>query len=202
MLFHYHCLMKLPLLTLSLVAALFATGQTDTTIFNTIRKIEANDYVFSIPDKWTPQWQQPNGPQLQKIDFTDVALPHVVNNAPLTAVCIFRKIACDSIRAAEAFIVTDFTSYPDRITPAGYNYITDTLKIASGEQAILYSTHYYRRSKVSNYTRYDLIAYSEKRKGAYVFTVTFQYKDPTYQVEADLKFKQYMLRIFKTLVLR
>lgn len=194
--------MKLPLISICLLITLLSCGQTDTTIFNTIRKVEANDYVFSIPDKWLPQWQQPNGPQLQKIDFTDISLPHVVNSAPLTAVCIFRKISCDSLRAAEEFIVTEFTSYPDRITPAGYNYGTDTVKIASGEQAILYHTHYYRRSRVSNYTRYDLIAYSPKRQGAYVFTVTFQYKDPTYQVEADLKFKQYMMRIFKTLVLR
>jgi hypothetical protein len=194
--------MKYFILLGSLCITLFTHAQTDTCIFNTIKKVQANDYVFSVPEKWTWYQQQRNGPQLEKLDFTDVALPHLLNGAPLTATCIFRKIACDSLRAAEEFITTEFTSYPDRVTPAGYNYLVDTLTIASGEQALLYSTHYYRRSRVSNYTRYDLLAYSPKRTGAYVFTVTFQYKDPTYQLEADLKLKQYVVKIFRSLVLR
>ena len=194
--------MKIISLFFSLAFSLFASAQNDTSIFRSIKHIEANDYVFSVPEKWTAFLQQQNGPQLQKLEFTDVALPHVLNNSPLTAICLFRKIDCDSIRAAEEFIVTEFTSFPDRVTPPGYNYTTDTVTIATGERAILYSTHYYRRSKASNFTRYDLLAYSAKRKGAYVFTVTYQYKDPNYMVEADYKLKQYALRIFKTLVLR
>lgn len=194
--------MKVYLLLFSLLATTLLPAQNDSTIFNSIHKIESNDYVFSVPEKWTFYQQQKNGPQLEKLDFTDIALPHVVNNAPLTATCIFRKITCDSLKAAESFIVTEFTSYPDRITPAGFNYNTDTVTIASGEQAILYSTHYYRRSKVSNYTRLDLLAYSKKRKGAYVFTITYQYRDPTYQIEADYKLKQYATRVMKSLVLR
>lgn len=198
----YNCCMKYITIVSCLFLVLSASGQTDTSIFNTIKKVQANDYVFSVPEKWTWYQQQRNGPQLEKLDFTDIALPHLINGAPLTATCIFRKIACDSLRAAEEFITTEFTSYPDRVTPAGFNYLVDTLIIASGEQAIFYSTHYYRRSRVSNYTRFDLLAYSPKRTGAYVFTITFQYKDPTYQLEADLKLKQYVVKIFRSLVLR
>ena len=177
-------------------------AQNDTSIYRSIKHIEAYDYVFSVPEKWTVFLQQQNGPQLQKLEFTDVALPHVVNEAPLTAICLLRKINCDSLRAAQEFVVTEFSSYPDRVTPAGQDYTTDTLNITSGEQAILYNTHYYRRSKVSNFTRYDMVAYSTKRNAAYWFTVTYQYKDPTYQIEFNYKLKSYALRIFKTLTLR
>lgn len=194
--------MKSTTVCFALFFCLFTSAQNDTSIFRSIKHIEANDYLFSVPEKWTALLQQQNGPQLQKLEFTDVALPHVLNNSPLTAYCLFRKIDCDSLRAAEEFIVTEFTSFPDRITPPGYDHTTDTVTIATGEKAILYSTHYYRRSKASNFTRYDLLAYSAKRKGAYVFTVTYQYKDPNYLVEADYKLKQYAWRIFKTLVLR
>jgi len=194
--------MKSALLFMLLLTATITKAQNDTSIYRTIKHLEAQDYSFSVPEKWTAFLQQQNGPQLQKLEFTDVALPHVVNNAPLTAICLFRKIACDSIRAAQEFVVSEFSSYPDRVTPAGQDYQRDTLNIASGEQAILYSTHYYRRSKASNFTRYDMVVYSTKRQAAYWFTATYQYKDPTYQIEFDLKLKPYALRIFKTLQLR
>lgn len=195
--------MKQITLTLYIFITVLAQAQNDTSIYKTIKHIEANEYKFSVPEKWTAFSQIENGPQLQKLDFTDVALPHVVNNAPLTATCLFRKIVCDSLRAAESFATTEFLSYPDRVTTAGEpDYKTDTLVIQSGETGTLFHTRYYRRSKVSNFTRYDLVVYSTKRQAAFWFTITYQYKDPNYLVETDLKLKQYALRIFKTLVLR
>lgn len=179
-----------------------AHAQTDTTIFNVLKKAENNEYVFSVPDKWTKLPQIDNAAIDQKYEFTDVGLPHLVGTTPLTANFILRKLECDSSNAAVDFIINEFTSYPDRITPAGYNYLTDSLQIASGEMATLLTTHYYRRTKVSNFTRYDLIAYSHKRKAAYMLTITFQYKDPTYMCEVDLKMKRYATRVFKTLLLR
>lgn len=194
--------MKNLLLLSCLTFSLCISAQNDTSVFKNIKHIEANEYTFRVPEKWTAYLQQQNGPQLQKLEFTDVAIPHVLNNAPLTAICLFRKIGCDSIIAAQTFAVAEFSSYPDRVTPAGRDYEMDSLTIVSGEKAILYHTHYYRRSKASNFTRYDMVVYSEKRKAAYWFTTTYQYKDPTYQIEFDLKLKEYALRIYKTLVLR
>lgn len=194
--------MKTPPLLFCLFISLYLSAQNDTSVFRSIKHIEANEYLFSVPEKWTAFLQQQNGPQLQKLEFTDVALPHMVNNGPLTAFCLFRKINCDSLRAAQAFVVGEFTSYPDRVTPAGRDYETETIEIASGEQAILYSTHYYRRSKASNFTRYDMVVYSVKRQAAFWFTITYQYKDPTYNIEFDYKLKPYALRIYKTLSLR
>ena len=118
------------------------------------------------------------------------------------ATLTLRKVTAKDKSEGESFVINEFTSYTDRLTPAGYNYETDSIKIASGETATLISTHFYRRSKVSNFSCFDLVAYSNQRSVAYVITITYQYKDPTYIAEADLKLKQYALRIFRTLKLR
>lgn len=194
--------MRASTLVITLFLSIRGIAQTDTSVFMTIRTMEGYDYQFSVPEKWKYFPQTPSMPQLQRLEFTDVALPHVVNNAPLTALCLFRKVEGDSLGVGADFVINEFKSYPDRIAPAGYTYTTDSVKTATGEQAVLFTTHYYRRSKVSNFTRYDLVTYSGKRKAAYILGITYQYKDPTYQIEFDLKLKEYALRIFRTLRLR
>ena len=194
--------MKPVLTALLSIVVVTLLAQKDTTVFSNIKKVETNEYVLSIPEKWNNVPQLDASSKDQKYEFTDVALPHLYNNTPLTATFILRKMECEKKSEGENFLITEFTSYPDRLCPAGYNYESDSLQILSGETASLFNTHYYRRSKVSNFSRFDLVAYSSKRKTAYLLTITYQYKDPTYIIEADLKLKQYALRIFRTLLLR
>lgn len=194
--------MKQICLLLLLSVSVYSYSQTDTTIFNNVEGVETNEYSFKVPEKWHNVPQIDASSRDQKFEFTDVALPHIVNNAPLTAYFVLRKTESENINHGVNFITTEFGSYPDRVTPAGQDYQMDSMKIASGETALLITTHYYRRSKASNFTRYDLIAFSEKRKTSYMLTVTYQYKDPTYAIEFNLKLKEYALRVFKTLVLR
>ncbi len=177
-------------------------AQTDTSVFNSTTTVETNEYTFRVPEKWHNIPQIDASSRDQKFEFTDVALPHIINNAPVTAFFVLRKTESENINHGVNFVTTEFSSYPDRVTPAGQDYQTDSIKIASGETALLITTRYYRRSKASNFTRYDLIAFSEKRKTSYMLTVTYQYKDPTYAIEFNLKLKEYAMRVFKTLVLR
>jgi hypothetical protein len=194
--------MKQILFLSCLLVARFLSAQTDTSIFKVIKGVEANEYVFQVPENWKKVPQIPNAPIDQKFEFTAVGLPLTINDAPLTAFLILRKLECDSIQAGENFIISEFTGYPDRVNQMGETYEKEPLVISSGETATLIHTRFYRRSKVSNYSRYDLVAYSAKRKAAYMLTITFQYKDPNYRVEADLRLRQYCIRVLKTLVLR
>ncbi|MES2620926.1 MAG: hypothetical protein V4615_08740 [Bacteroidota bacterium] len=177
-------------------------AQNDTTIYKVIKAVEANEYLFRVPEDWKEIPQIEASPIDEKFEFTNVGLPFKVHDAPLTAFLILRKLECDSIQTGESSAIIEFTSYPDRVAAAGETYETDSLIIASGEKATLIHSRFYRRSKVSNFSRYDLVAYSAKRTACYLLTITFQYKDPTYMVEADLKFRQYAVRILKSLVLR
>ena len=188
------------------VSFLFATldlkAQTDTTIFAVQKRIETTEYIFSVPDKWRKIDAIDQSSKDRKFEFSEVSLPKIYNNSPVTALFSLRKYVCDSARAAEDYVASEITSYPDRITPPGKNYERDTMHIESGEKGVFFSTHFYRRTKISNYTRYDLVVYSKKRKAAYMLNITFQYKDPTYGIEKELKLKQYTERVFKTLSLR
>jgi hypothetical protein len=191
-----------PIALLLFLFPLLLSAQNDTTIYNVIKAVEANEYLFRVPEKWKNIPQIENSPLDEKFEFTTVGLPLTWNDAPLTAFLILRKLESDSIQQGENFIVGEFTGYTDRIQPAGETYEREPLTIASGEEATLIHSRFYRRSKVSNVTRYDLVAYSAKRKASYILTMSFQYKDPNYRVEADLNLKRYALRVFKTLVLR
>jgi hypothetical protein len=181
---------------------LSATAQTDTLIFRNMKKVETNEYVLSVPEAWKQQNHLDREMRDQRFEFTDIGLPHLLNNAPLTAYFTLRYLPCEVVSVADSFIISEFKSYPDRVAPPDYDFSTDTLFVMSGEKAQLYHTHYYRRTKASNFTRYDMVVYSEKRKTAYMLTSTFQYKDPNYMLEADLRLKSYILHIYKTLLLR
>jgi hypothetical protein len=177
-------------------------AQTDTSIFASQKRVEVAEYIFSVPERWKAIPQIDATSKDRKFEFTGVSLPETVNNAPLTANFMLRKFVCDSLPVAEDYIISEFTTFPDRVTPAGYNYERDTTHILSGEKARLYYTHYYRRSKAFNFSRMDMIVYSKKRKAAYMLTAIFQYKDPTYATENKLLLRAYVLRVFKSLLLR
>ena len=194
--------MKIFFLAAYTVIALGLQGQNDTSVFSKMKKVEVNEYVFEVPEKWKSPTALDVSSKDRKFDFTGVGLPGNVNNAPLTASFTLRKYECKSIKAAEDYLLSELTSYPDRVTPPGYNYEKDSMQIASGEKAALFSTHYLRRSKLLNFTRVDMAVYSKKRKAAYMFTVIYQYKDPTYAIEKELNFRQYAVTVFKTLLLR
>lgn len=179
-----------------------SSAQTDEKIFKNLRIVETNEYIFSVPEQWKQLNHLDREMRDQRFDFTDVGLPHVLNNAPLTASFQLRYLPCNDIQIADSFIISEFKSYPDRVTPPDYDYSTDTISVLSGEKALLHHTHYYRRTKASNFTRYDMVVYSDNRKTAYMLTATFQYKDPNYMLENDLKLKQYILKVYTTLKLR
>jgi len=183
-------------------SALLLDAQTDSTIFNNLHNVETTEYVFSIPNQWRYEASVDASSKDRRFDFSGVSLPAEVNHTPLVAYMQLRKFPCINAKQAEDYIVSEFSLYSDRITPPGFNYNTDTLTIASGEKANLFLTHYFRRTKASNYTRYDMVVYSTKRKAAYILTATFQYRDPTYSLEANLKLKEYMYHVFRLLVLR
>ncbi len=85
--------------------------------------------------------------------------------------------------------------------PAGYSFTTEIFQISSKETALLFTNHCYRKTKVSNFTRYDLPVYSEK-KVLYLFTALIKYKDNTYQIEDELQLKKYVSRVFRTIHMR
>lgn len=177
-------------------------AQSDTAVFAKQVPVETSDYIFMVPAGWKNIPEIDISSKDRKFDLTGVGLPTEYKFAPVTANCILRKYECQNIIAARDFIIIEITNYPDRVTEPGCNFDTDSMKILSGENATLYSSRYLRHTKKSNYSRFDLVVYSKKRKAAYMFTITFQYRDPTYAFEADNKLRQYALQFFQGILLR
>ena len=188
----------------TILSLLFAItqAQTDTSIFKVLKGVETNEYFFKVPERWKEVPQVEASPIDEKFDFTNVGIPFKVHDAPLTAFLVLKKLECDSIGVGEKFCIDEFSSYSDRITAAGESYDTDSLTITSGERATLIHSRFYRRSKVSNFSVYNLVAHSTKRNACFILSITYKYKDATYMTEADLHFRQYSTRIFETLSLR
>ena len=177
-------------------------AQNDTSVFTKQKEVATSDYVFLVPAQWRNIPEIDISSKDKKYEFAGVGVPDEHNHFAVTATLNLRKYECNTINAAADYVISEITSYPDRVTQPGHNYETDSVKIKSGEEAILYSTRFFRHTKVSNYSRFDLIAYSKKRKAAYMFTITFQYRDPTYAFETDNKLRQYALRFFSNILLR
>lgn len=190
------------LFSILIVLSISAYAQRDTSVWNTITKTETNEYIISVPDKWNRYVPLDQSTKEYKFEFTNVAIPAQINNAPLVATCTTRRFATDSVQRAIDFVLGEFTGLPDRITQAGYNYDVEDFTNNNGQKGTVITTRYYRRSKVSNYTRYDYITYSPKFKTAYIVTITYQYKDPGYMCETDHKFREYAFRVFKRFMVR
>ena len=194
--------MRVVFILLSLCISFSVNAQNDTSVFNKQKEIVSSDYVFSVPSGWKNIPEIDISTKDKKFEFNGIGLPAEFNHFQVTATMVLRKYECSKKNTAEDYVITEITSYPDRVTPPGHNYETDSLKILSGENATLLSTRFFRRTKVCNYSRYDLIAYSKKRRAAYMFTITFQYRDTTYAFETDNKLKQYALKVFGNILLR
>ena len=194
--------MRVVICLILLNTSLLLNAQVDTSVFTIQKKVETSDYVFLVPGQWKNIPEVDISSKNKKFEFSGVGIPAEYKYASVLATCGLRKYECKSINSAEDYIISEFTSYPDRETEPGHNYQTDSLTILSGEKAVLYSSRYLRHNKKSNFSRFDLIAYSPKRKAAYMFTVTFQYRDPTYAFEAENGLRQYAVQFFKNILLR
>lgn len=177
-------------------------SQLDTTIFMQTSKIATNDYYFNIPEIWVQEKSESNEFKEKKFDFTGAALPRMYKAHPVKCTFLVKEIDCDSLILAKKIITAEFNAYPDKVVPQGYSFTTEIFNIGSKETALLFSNDMYRKSKVSNLTRYDLAIYSDKKKVLYLFTALISYKDNTYQIKDELQLKQYVSRVFHTIHLR
>jgi hypothetical protein len=194
--------MRIVLIVMLLCTSVFTKAQSDSTVFAKQKEVATSEYVFMVPNQWTYIPGIDISSKDRKYEFTGVGIPKEFNHFTVTGTLNLRKYDCSNINAAEDYVVTEITSYPDRVTPPGRNYETDSLKILSGEKAILFSTRFFRHTKVSNYSRFDLVVYSKKRKAAYMFTILVQYHDSTYAFETKYNLRQYALKVFSSITLR
>lgn len=171
-------------------------------IWSTIQKVEANKYIINIPDGYK-RVSIPEGSGTDfKFDMTGVGLPATVNGAPMYGFYTVAHLSGHKEAQALEQSVLEFSSFYDRVTEPGYNFDTTTASIQGGRSGTLLHTRYYRRSKVSNYSRYFLIIYADKADETYILSVSFQYKDPAYDTERSSELTDYVKKVFAHFELR
>jgi hypothetical protein len=178
------------------VLHLAAYSQADGTIWNSEQKAEDNKYILNLPDQWKKVPLAEGSGTDFKFDFTGVGIPATVGGSPLYGNFTISRMAGNRHGAAMDQIMTDFSGFYDRVTEPGYNYDTTTAPIKTGETGTVLHTRYYRRSKVSNYSKYYMVVYSPKSDETYVLTLNFQYKDPSYDIERTGHFTEYAMQVF------
>ena len=188
---------KIFLVTCLFIIACKGYGQASAAIWNSIIKVEDNRYIINIPDGWKKVTIAEGSGVDYKYDLTAVGIPPVVNGSAMYGSFTIARIPGKKESQAMDQVLMDFTAFYDRVTEPGYNYDTAIATIKSGQTGKVLHTRYYRRSKVSNYSKYYLIVYSTGTDDTFLLTLNFQYKDPSYDVERSTNLRDYVMEVFK-----
>jgi hypothetical protein len=173
-----------------------AHSQSDQTVWDSQMKAEDNKYILNLPDKWKKVAVAEGSGIDYKYDFSGVGIPAIVGGSPLYANFTISKMAGNKHSQAMDLVMTDFSVFYDRVTEPGYNFDTTNATIKTSQTGTVLHSRYYRRSKVSNYSKYYMVIYSSKYDETYILTLHFQYKDPGYDIERTAHFTEYAMQVF------
>ncbi len=176
-------------------------SQTKSEMWTVTDTISTDIYQFQVPVSWRHYGKMlggGNGPE-QYFDASGKGLPTSFNGGPvIISVFLVKLDKVKSLKEAKESTISGYFENPDRVFKKENDYSEKTFKLSDNSKAILLSTQFYRTSKGLNQSRYDLITYSKEYKTAYMFTVSFQYLDKTYEFETDNNLKDYAQMLYET----
>ena len=184
------------------IASYTGYAQATPALWNNIMKIEDNKYIIHLPDAWKKVTVAEGSGIDYKFDLSGAGIPATLNGSPMYGFFSVSRMAGKKEVQATDQVLLDFTSFYDRVTEPGFNYDTTTAAIKTGQNGKVIHTRYYRRSKVSNYSKYYMIVYSPKTDDTFILALNFQYKDPSYDIERSSELKEYAKQIFAHFELR
>ncbi|RPI17064.1 MAG: hypothetical protein EHM58_10540 [Ignavibacteriae bacterium] len=170
-------------------------SQTDTTIWNDLTTIEGENYTFSVPSKWRNKDMTAYG-MLHWFEASGLAYPITFQGNPIIVVVSFVKMEQQSVEEVKESIQRGYSQNKDRVFPHNYNYDSKEVILKSGEKAYIIHTKFYRKSKFLNQSRFDLGVYSDKYKQGYMYTISIQYADDSYQFEKDYRLSEFAEKLY------
>jgi hypothetical protein len=184
-----------------LVAVLFLysqtlLSQTDTTIWNDMKKVEGDNYSFYVPQKWRDM-DMTMYKMLHYYEASGLAFPLTYNgNNPVIVILTMVKMKQDNLEDIKKEISEGYSENPDRVFPDNFKFEIEEFTLGSSEKAYLINTRFYRKSKGLQQSRFDLAIYSGKAKLGYMFTISIQYSDETYHFENDFRLKDFSKKFY------
>ncbi|MBI6118371.1 hypothetical protein [Salegentibacter maritimus] len=176
-------------------------SQTTNEMWTETDTISSEIYEFQVPTSWRNYGKMmngKNGPE-QFFEASGKGLPISFNGGPIKISIFLVKLdKAKNLKDAKESTINGYFENPDRIFENEDNYSEKPFELSDSSESILLNTRFYRTSKRLNQSRYDLITYSKEHKTAYMFTVSFQYIDKTYEFETDKNLIDYAEKLYKT----
>jgi hypothetical protein len=179
-----------------IIFQIICSAQSDTTVWNEMKKVEGTDYNFSVPSKWREMNYTSSG-LLNYYEASGLAFPLTYNDNPVIVItCIVKMEDKKNIEEVKESIQRGYKNNKDRVFPENFSSESEELTLKSGEKAYLINTRFFRTSKGLNQSRFDLGTFSEKTGTAYMYTISIQYKDDTYEFEEYFKLKDFARKLY------
>ena len=182
-----------------LITSLFTLnvyGQVDPKIWDSLKTVRSENYELKIPYKWKELPSYDSEGQEYYFDADGLALPSIFNREAITvSVLMYDQVATNLEDAKDKRIgITKSKKY--REFPKQFKEGEEKIKLASGQDAYILNTKFYRTSKRINESRFYLVVYSDKARTAYVYILSVQYQDNTYQFETDNDLAGFAKKLF------
>lgn len=171
-------------------------SQPDTSIWNDMKKVESENYSFYVPAKWRDLDMSMYG-MLHYYEASGLAFPLMHNGSnPVIVILCLVKTDEKSLEDVKSDIENGYSKNKDRVFKDNFYFESEEFNLASNHKAYLINTRFFRKSKDLEQSRFDLAVYSEKANQGYMFTISIQYADETYQFEKDFKLKEFARKFF------
>lgn len=171
-------------------------SQTDTAIWSDMKEVEGENYSFYVPVKWRDLDMSMYG-MLHYYEASGLAFPLMHNGSnPVIVILSLVKTDEKSLEDVKSDIENGYSKNKDRVFKDNFYFESEEFNLASNHKAYLINTRFFRKSKDLEQSRFDLAVYSEKANQGYMFTISIQYADETYQFEKDFKLKEFARKFF------
>lgn len=184
------------ILILFLLSSHRVYSQVDTNIWNDMKKVESDNYSFFVPNKWRDMDMSMFG-MLHYYEASGLAFPLMHNGSnPVIVILCLVKTNEKSLEVLKTDIENGYAKNKDRVFKDNFYFESEEFTLASSQKAYLINTRFFRKSKDLEQSRFDLAVFSDKANQGYMFTISIQYADETYQFEKDFKLKEFARKFF------
>lgn len=185
---------KLFLLMVAMIVTQTAYSQIDNSIWDSLKTVSNDYYELQVPYKWR---EIPGDVRTQLFfEASGLALPPFIDGSPVIVTVFLYKEDGTDLEDCKDKDLKSFRDNPGREFPENFEDKQRKTVLKSGQDAYILNTHFFRKEKDLNQSRFDLVSYSEKAMTGYVFGVSIQYDDKEYNFEKDKKLAAFAKKLF------
>jgi hypothetical protein len=194
--------MRLHLAFILLFVTAPVCAQENPALWRQLKTIAGDHYQLSVPENFRQFPVQGRSNPEQFFEASGQGFPIAFNQGPLIVNVFLVREDCSSLEDCKHKCLKGYRANNDRVFPEGWQDGQEEFTLSGGERASLLYTRFYRPSKELRQSRFDLVAYSDKAKIGYLYTLSVQHVDESYKVEAELNVSAFAKNLYRRFQLR